>query len=154
MRPLLVFVDTSVFGGAFDAEFEEYTLAFFQQVQNGQFRLAISEVVAEEIVPAPAKVRTLFNSLYENMEVIKPSTEIRSLIDMYIKNDILGAKCLADASHIASATVRGCDGVVSWNFKHIVHPDKSMHFNLINVSLGFPQLFIATPREVVSYEKR
>ena len=42
---LRVYVDTSVFGGAFDSEFRSATQTFFEQVREGQFLPVISAVV-------------------------------------------------------------------------------------------------------------
>ena len=34
-QPMRVYVDTSVFGGAFDEKFAEDSLSFFEQIQDG-----------------------------------------------------------------------------------------------------------------------
>jgi hypothetical protein len=36
-RPMRVYADTSVFGGVFDAKFEEDSMAFFAWVREGLF---------------------------------------------------------------------------------------------------------------------
>jgi len=51
MPPIRVYVDTSVFGGVFDVEFEEASREFFAQVVEGRFRLVASAVVDREIRP-------------------------------------------------------------------------------------------------------
>jgi hypothetical protein len=50
------------------------------------------------------------------------------------------------------APVHGADILVSWNFKHIVHYDKIVQFNAINLENGYHQLVILSPREVTTYE--
>ncbi len=54
MRPLRVFIDTSVFGGMFDSEFSVDTQRFFDAVDMDRFQLAISDQVVQEIAPAQA----------------------------------------------------------------------------------------------------
>jgi len=60
---MLVYVDTSVFGGAFDPEFERASRAFFDRVRQGAFEAAISAVVLDELKRAPEPVRALFEEL-------------------------------------------------------------------------------------------
>ena len=42
MRKIRVYVDTSVFGGAFDEEFTEPSRRFFQRVEKGEFVVVLS----------------------------------------------------------------------------------------------------------------
>ena len=56
MRTLIVYADTSVFGGVFDEEFEADSKAFFESVRTGRFALLISDVVRREIGFAPEAV--------------------------------------------------------------------------------------------------
>lgn len=153
MRPLRVFVDTSVFGGMFDSEFDVDTRAFFDAVDAGQFRLGISEQVIREIEPAPKNVRDFFYAQLPEVDVFIDSLEIQRLTDCYLRKKIVTDKSWADASYVAYATVHGCSGLVSWNYKHIVHTDKSMLFNVVNASQGYPPLFIATPKEILNHDQ-
>ncbi len=151
MRPLRVFIDTSVFGGMFDSEFAEDTRAFFDFVDKGRFRLAISENVIKEITLAPDRVKHFFDAYRTEMDCFMDSLEIQRLTDCYLQSKVLTYKSWADASYVAYATVYSCAGLVSWNYKHIVHKEKSMLFNVVNVSQGYQPLFIATPKEVMSH---
>lgn len=40
-----------------------------------------------------------------------------------------------------------------WNYRHIVHYDKIVKFNAVNLEFGFRQLVILSPREVSTYEE-
>ena len=55
---------------------------------------------------------------------------------------------LADAQHIAVATVARVDVLVSWNFRHIVNVDRIRGFNAVNLRVGYPLLEIRSPLEV------
>jgi hypothetical protein len=57
---------------------------------------------------------------------------------------------LADAQHIAVATVARVDVLVSWNFRHIVNLDRIRGFNAVNLRAGYPLLEIRSPLEVSS----
>jgi hypothetical protein len=151
MRPLRVFVDTSVFGGVFDIEFDVDTRAFFNAVDSGRYQLVISDQVAQEIIPAPMDVRNFFYTYLPEIDLLKDSLEIQRMTDLYLRDKIVTPKYRADASYVAYATVYSCDGLVSWNFTHIVHEEKARLFNVVNVAQGYPTLFIATPKEILSH---
>lgn len=48
-----IYVDTSVFGGKFDAKFELWTDLFFKKVLQSEIRLILSDVAEEELRNAP-----------------------------------------------------------------------------------------------------
>ncbi len=52
MKNVRTYIDTSVFGGVFDEEFESPSKTFFDQIKAGQFILVTSAVVQEELDPA------------------------------------------------------------------------------------------------------
>lgn len=137
----------------FDAEFREDTQAFFQAVDAGRFRMAISKPVVKEIDPAPEKVKTFFNAYLPKMDLFPDSPDVQRLADLYVQNGIVTPKYRNDASCVACATVFSCAGLISWNFAHIVHEDKSRLFNVVNVSQGYPPLFIASPKEILHHGK-
>jgi hypothetical protein len=56
---------------------------------------------------------------------------------------------LADAHHVALATIAKADLIVSWNFKHIVHVDKIRAFQPVNLVQGYTSIDIRSPLEIV-----
>lgn len=55
-----------------------------------------------------------------------------------------------DAEHIALATVTRVDVLTSWNFKHIVHPERIAAFCRVNLQRGYSILKIRTPVDVIA----
>jgi hypothetical protein len=51
MKILRVYIDTSVIGGCFEAEFSLWSNGLMQDFRRGHFRPVLSEVVAVEIPP-------------------------------------------------------------------------------------------------------
>ncbi|MFQ5633192.1 MAG: type II toxin-antitoxin system VapC family toxin [bacterium] len=119
-----VYVDTSVFGGVFDDEFQRASQDFFNQIKENQFALIISAVVQQEIEPAPQEVKDFFDSMLLHAEIIEISAGALRLRKAYLDAGIVTVKYSNDALHVALATVSDCTVIVSWNFKHIVHADK------------------------------
>ena len=150
MKRLRIYADTSVFGGCFDVEFELESRAFFQEVAARRVMLVISEVTLRELTQAPPNVRTVLEGLSpDQVEFVPSSDEIRQLRGAYLEAGVLGPASIADAEHIAAATVAGVDLLISWNFKHIVHFDKIRGFEAVNLLQGYKPLRIYSPREVV-----
>ena len=152
-EPLIrVYADTSVYGGVFDDEFKHASQAFFQQVREQRLRLAVSEVVEQELMLAPQQVRDFYNAIEPLGELIELTAEAFALRDAYLGAGIVSQKSMDDALHVALAAISHCPILVSWNCKHIVHFDKIPRYNAVNGRMGYSPLAIHTPLEVISYE--
>ena len=126
------YVDTSVFGGYFEAEFAEWTKPFIKQVMEGAFTIIISDITLKEIGAAPLYVRELLTSIPQ--EFIEPARlilEQESLAKHYISEGALTKKFESDAFHIAIATTLKADSLVSWNFKHMVNFFRIRQYNAV-----------------------
>lgn len=153
MKVQRVYIDTSVLGGCFDAEFAPWSNRLLADIRRGLFMPILSDIVAVEMADAPPNVQALYTDLLANpVEIIAVNASALELADSYQQRGILTAKFYNDGLHIALATVADVDLLVSWNFKHIVHFDKIRRFNAVNLELGYKPLQIFSPREVVSYD--
>ena len=147
-----IYADTSVFGGVFDQEFSDPSRQFFDEIDAGRFILVTSAVVAAEIEPAPGKIRAFFAGYTESATIVDVSEEALELRLNYIKSGVVTEASLDDALHVAVATVSGCDLIVSWNFKHIVHFEKIPKYNAVNRLNGHNHIGIYSPLEVIQYD--
>lgn len=151
-RPIRVYVDTSVFGGAFDKEFEVGSRVFFDRVRSDEFTVVISSTVSDELQDAPEVVRAFFLELAAHIEVAEIDSASLDLQAAYLDAHVVGPRWDADALHVAVATVEECRAIVSWNFKHIVNFRRIPLYNGVNMTHGFAPIAIHTPQEVVSYD--
>jgi predicted nucleic acid-binding protein len=148
----MVYADSSVYGGVYDDEFSAASIRFFEAIRRGAFQLVLSEIVHRELSFAPAQVQELFQEMLP-LALLTPVSEVAiSLQQAYIRENIVTRKSLDDALHVALATVSGCDLIVSWNFKHIVHFQKIPLFNAVNTLNGYNTLMIYSPLEVIEDE--
>ncbi len=152
-KSIRVYADTSVYGGVYDDEFAEASLAFFDLVRFGRLTLCISEVVHQELAVAPEMVNNLFQEVLPAAELLDIDADALGLQQAYIAEGILTEKWYDDALHVALATVAECDVIVSWNFKHIVNFRKIPQFNAVNVLRGYRQIAIYSPLEMSNYEE-
>jgi hypothetical protein len=124
--PLRVYADTSVFGGCFEKEFDAASLRSFEHVREGSFVLVVSDVTLDELELAPDPVRSvLFETDESSIKRAAATPESEALAREYLNAGVVSPASADDARHIALATIMEVDMVVSWNFKHIVHYERS-----------------------------
>lgn len=149
-KPIRIYADTSVFGGAFDQEFMEPSQALFERFKAGEFRLVVSQVTLGELASAPQQVQGLLEDIPRvNREFAPITDDSLELRDAYLKAGVVGPASGRDALHIAVATVANVDMIVSWNFKHIVHFDKIDGYHEVNRGFGRREVPIYSPLEVI-----
>jgi hypothetical protein len=148
-----IYLDTSVFGGYFDPEFELWTTILFDKIIKGEYKVIYSKLIDIELTGAPQKVKDLVNSLpISQLELTEISDEAIQLAENYLNENVVGKTSRADCIHIALATLNNADILVSWNFKHIVNVNRIRGYNAVNYKFGHKILEIRTPREILEYE--
>jgi len=55
-----IYIDTSVFGGYFDNEFEKETKPFFERILEKRIKIIVSEILELELYRAPAYIHDFF----------------------------------------------------------------------------------------------
>ena len=152
MKKQRIYIDTSVFGGYFDLEFDTFTKPLFERIDNGEFIVLYSTVTQEELENAPERVQKLVSNLkVEQTEFIEETDEAIELASEYISEKVVGKTSFADCLHIALATINRADLLISWNFKHIVNIERIRGYNSVNIKNGYKQLEIRSPRELMDY---
>jgi len=148
-----IYIDTSVVGGIYDNEFDVFTKMFFDKAFRGEIRLIISELLEEELINAPGRVKDFFRTLPTNqLELVRLTKEAIELAEMYIDEKVVGETSRADCRHIALATLNTADVLVSWNFQHIVNLKRIRGYNSVNLREGLHTLEIRSPKELMEYE--
>jgi len=146
------YFDTSVFGGVFDAEFQEETVLLFEKVSLGQIKCVYSNLTESELTKAPEQVINYFEQIKDEFkEKVLVTPEGLKLAQTYVDEKVVGETSLDDCIHIAKATLNSVNVLVSWNFKHIVNIYRIRGYNAVNLRLGLPTLEIRSPKEIVNY---
>jgi hypothetical protein len=148
-----VYIDTSVIGGCFDVEFEEWSNRLFKDFKTGKRIAVVSDITLDELTDAPEKVRNNFETIPDKfLEIIISDVETRNLAGRYISEKVISGKFYEDALHIAISTIHHVNVLASWNFKHIVNLDRIRMYNSVNLKNGYSILEIRTPREILKFE--
>ena len=151
MKPLRVYIDTSVFGGYFDDEFSVASRQFFDAVFGGQVISLISETLVAELIRAPEHVQDLLGrTIQARSERLALTSEAIALRDAYLKGEVVTQKYADDALHVAQATLAQADVIVSWNFRHLVNPSRIREFSGINLAQGYDLIVVMTPAELAN----
>jgi glutaredoxin-related protein len=146
------YFNTSVFGGVFDAEFQEETVLLFEKVSLGQIKCVYSNLTESELTKAPEQVINYFEQIKDEFkEKVLVTPEGLKLAQTYVDEKVVGETSLDDCIHIATATLNSVNMLVSWNFKHIVNIYRIRGYNAVNLRLGLPTLEIRSPKEIVNY---
>ncbi len=145
-----VYIDTSVVGGYFDEEFEFYTKLFFEKVEQGKFKVILSDILTTELQGAPDNVVSFFKSIpKKQIEYVEQTEDSIQLGEEYLNEGVVGNTSRTDCRHIALATLVNADILVSWNFRHIVNITRIRGYNSVNIKNGHRILEIRTPREIL-----
>ena len=157
MIKLKIYIDTSVFGGIFDIE-DPVRVDVTKQVLNilrirEKYIPYISNIVIEETEKAPPKIKQKLKKIVEDTkcEIFYESDECIELVDEFMKQKVIPKKSRDDARHVAVATVNNVDIILTWNCRHLANIENKRMINSISIMLGYKQIDIVTPLEVVGY---
>lgn len=150
MKALSLYLDTSVIGGYFDAEFTAATRELWRQMERGRYRFYASSISVDEVSRAPDEVRTLMaNTFADSDSILSLTSEAAKLAAHYMAAKVVPVRYAEDADHVAVAVVHKMDLVVSWNFKHLVNIHREKGFNAVNRLQGYPPVRIVNPLELI-----
>lgn len=145
-----IYLDTSVFGGYFEPEFEFWTKLLFDKIIKGEIKMLYSQMTEIELSGAPQHIKDLVKEIPDKqIEFLTITIEARQLAEHYIRENVVGKTSQAECVHIALATLNNADILTSWNFKHIVNISRIRGYNGVNYKYGHKLLEIRTPREIL-----
>ena len=157
MRTQKIYLETTLFNYYFDEDRDAYadTVTLFEECMSGKFEPYTSDYVIKEIEDAPEDKREMMLDLIKryNIVILAADEETDELARRYVSEGALPQKSLADASHIAIASVNALDMIVSLNFRHIVKEKTIKMTGAINTLLGYKKVKINAPMEVIDDEK-
>ena len=154
MREIKYYIETSVLNFVFADDEQarrDITRKLFKEFENKGTNIYISSIVITEIDNAPEEIK---NRLMDLIRKYKPTVlpvddETKDLADKYVSEGVIPSKYIADALHIAVASINNMDAIISWNFRHIVKLKTKVEVNGVNKLLGYKEVEICSPEEVI-----
>ena len=153
-----LFIDTTIFNFYFEGkqgQKQRNAIKLFEEIAEGRYEAYTSQDVIKELKSASKEKYKKMESLLKKSikKVIASSEEAKRLAKAYIKKSIIPEKHLEDALHIAIATVKNFDFVISYNQGHIVKTKTMIGTGFVNLRSGYRQIGLSTPTEVLEYDR-
>lgn len=154
MKKIKYYLDTTIFNFVFaegDTEKKNITVKLFKDLPSISNGIYISDEVIREIsrAPEPRKSQLIGQLEETNPLLLEVDIEAEELAERYVKEGIIPERYRSDAVHIAIAVINGIEVIVSWNFEHIVKLKTRVMVNGINRLLGYHEIEICSPEEVI-----
>ncbi len=113
------------------------------------FTFVISPVVLDEASRGHAGQAAKRLHLLDGLTQLGLSPEVDYLAQLLIERKALPSQAVADAAHIAVATVHRVKAIASFNFRHIAGAFARRHIEMTLRQLGYEPPVIATPEEIL-----
>lgn len=146
-----IYIETSVLGTYLDNGDplrRDLTIRWWEHEMD-YYRATTSLLVKREIEMFSEPHRAAGLKLMENLPVIKISDEAAILAESYLSRGIFQRKFLADAMHVAIASINEIDFLVTWDFGHLLNIRRQARIRAFNKSAGFHTPTIITPEFLV-----
>lgn len=155
-KKLNLYLETSVWNFIYTEDAPDkrnVTKRLFDEIKTGRYEIFISDLVSAEIEDAPDPIKNKLLGLIHEMgpRQLISNQEVEQLADAYFKAKVMAQNALADVLHVAHAVVHNMDVVVSWNLRHIVRLKTKLAVNGVNKMMGYREIEIVTPEEVIDY---
>lgn len=148
---LSLYLETSVIGAYLDNGDpfrRDLTIRWFER-ELSEYRVCSSILVRRELERIDEPHRTSYLKLLRGLEDLELVDEAAILADGYISRGIFHRKFMADAVHVALASIHKIDYLVTWNFGHLANVRKQARIKLFNTAAGFFSPSIVTPEFLV-----
>jgi predicted nucleic acid-binding protein len=150
MKKLKIYLDTSVISYLDQQDAPERmadTLRLWEDIKSDMYDVVISDLAMAEIDRCAEHKRSFMRQRVAeiNFENVSRDEESRRLSTLYFERGGLPPKSKDDAMHIAIATIRNCDIILSWNFRHIVNLRAITAVEAVNIQEGYKALRIMAP---------
>jgi len=111
-----IYIDTSVIGGCLDDEFKDISIQLIDKAKQGQIKLMVSDITELELIEASQEVQDILKAISnDNIVYVELTEEASSLAGKYISEGIISEGKLADAEHIAIATINRADVLLEFS---------------------------------------
>lgn len=86
------------------------------------------------------------------LPAIPVEDEVREIVEVYIKHQLMPSDPVGDALHLALASFHKIDFLLTWNCNHLANANKFGHIRRINTLLGLHVPMLVTPLELTGGE--
>ena len=113
------------------------------------YAVYVSEIVYDEIRRGDSEAARRRVESIESFPMLDVTGQAESLAMHYIRELPLPESALADALHLAVASINGLDYLVTWNCRHIARGSVKKKLPQLNDAQGLRSPTICTPEELL-----
>ena len=149
-----LYLETSVIGAYLDngEQFRRDLTIRWWEHELGNYTAYVSPLVVRELERMEEPRRASYLNLIRDMPQYEISDEATILAEGYVSRGIFHRKFLANALHVALASVNKADFIVTWDFGHLANVHRQARIQLFNTIAGFFVPMIVTPEFLISPE--
>lgn len=149
-----LYLETSVIGAYLDNDEpfrRDLTIRWWEH-ELRDYTPYVSPLVVRELERSEEPRRSAYLNLIRDVPQYEISEEAAILAEGYVSRGIFHRKYIADALHVAIASVNKADLLVTWDFGHIASFHRQSRVQLVNTIGGFFVPMIVTPEFLISAE--
>jgi len=153
MKPL-VYIETTIPSFYYETRQEPEMVARRNWTREwwGRYRHAYapatSEAVLAELAEGDYVSRRDAMLLASTIPVLEAPDAVADIVAVYIENHLMPQDRVGDALHLALASYRKCDFLLTWNCRHIANANTYEHIRIVNTRLGLFVPALVTPMEL------
>jgi predicted nucleic acid-binding protein len=117
--------------------------------RSSLFDLFVSELVREEASRGEPEASAKRMALLEGIPILQMNDLAVPLAEILIATGSIPRESVADALHIAMATIHGVDYLLTWNCKHLANAVLRHRIQAAVEGAGFAGPVICTPEELM-----
>ena len=152
MEPPRVYIETTIPSAYFDTRTapewvarREITRRWWADAEE-RYELVTSAEVREELRKGPRDRRDAWLELIDPLPSLRRNAAAREIASAYIRHKVMPSRPLADAVHLALASLYACHYLLTWDFKHLANEQKFRHIQSVNRQLGLLVPRIVSPQ--------
>lgn len=111
--------------------------------------LVISDIVLQELAGGRPEQVLLRLKLVKGLRRLRSGPAELATALTYMRHKVMPGNPLADALHLAIASHRRCDILVTWNYHHLANPYKLDRIRKLNAAMGLSLPRILTPKQLL-----
>lgn len=150
-----VYIETSVISYLASRPSRDLIVAGHQQISRdwwmlhrSYFDCFVSQAVLDEVAPGNTDQAKSRLDLIADLQVLEATNESELLVNAIMASGALPLRAMADAGHIAVATVSKMNYLLTWNCKHLANAQIIRRIATICNDNGFDMPLICTPEEL------
>jgi hypothetical protein len=114
-----------------------------------EFDCYVSQVVIDEASMGDPNESKKRMEVVERLRVLEITSEVEELTRAILAADVIPAKAIRDAAHIAVATIHSMDYLLTWNCKHLANAQIMRRIGNVCNDEGYNMPLICTAEELM-----